>query len=118
MKIFKNLSNLSSSFNIVINIKNNNANNKYFFHSYTKTNSSLYNLSRFNNGSNKNINILQNNNNKPFLIFEQQKRWHIHHHRRHGHGNEEHSGLIAALAISDSIVEQKLHYGDLQVTLD
>ncbi|CAB5183084.1 hypothetical protein RhiirA5_496139 [Rhizophagus irregularis] len=104
IKIFKNL---SSSFNIIINITNNNINNKYFFHSYTKTNSSLYNLSRFKNGNNKNINnnnILQiniNNSNKPYLIFEQQKRWHINHHH-HGHRNEEHSGLIAALTISDS----------------
>uniref|UniRef100_U9T6B8 Cation efflux protein transmembrane domain-containing protein n=1 Tax=Rhizophagus irregularis (strain DAOM 181602 / DAOM 197198 / MUCL 43194) TaxID=747089 RepID=U9T6B8_RHIID len=39
--------------------------------------------------------------NKPYLIFEQQKRWHINHHH-HGHRNEEHSGLIAALTISDS----------------
>lgn len=103
IKIFKNL---SSSFNIIINITNNNINNKYFFHSYTKTNSSLYNLSRFKNGNGNinNNNILQiniNNSNKPYLIFEQQKRWHINHHH-HGHGNEEHSGLIAALTISDS----------------
>ncbi|RIA91710.1 cation efflux family-domain-containing protein [Glomus cerebriforme] len=97
-RIFKNLTNLSLFFNITIN------NNNKHFHSYTTTNLSLYNLSRFKNGKINNnnyynyMNYYQNfiNDNKPIFIFEQQKRWHIHHH---GHKD---SGLIAITADSKS----------------